>query len=112
MPIFEIEGPADPRLVPYRNLKSGHHTPDSFIVESQRLVERLLLSSFHKHSILTTEKRIRIFKSTFRQTYPSTWVPKRHYRKLLASIFTEVAWPTLVLQARKWPTISSEALAV
>lgn len=58
MPIIRIEGPADSRLAPYFNLRSGSHTPDSFIVESARLVERLLQSKFQTRSILTTESKL------------------------------------------------------
>jgi len=58
MPVIRIEEPDDSRLAPYFNLQSGKHTPDSFIIESPRLVERLLASSFKAHSLLTTENHL------------------------------------------------------
>ncbi len=62
MPIIRIEGPADSRLAPYFNLRSGKHSPDSFILESQRLVERLLSSNFKTHSILVTENKLDLIR--------------------------------------------------
>ncbi len=63
MPILRIEGPTDSRLAPYFNLRSGTHTPDSFVVESSRLVERLLKSNFQTRSLLVTESKLEQFRS-------------------------------------------------
>ena len=62
MPTIRIEGPADSRLAPYFNLRSGKSSPSSFIVESSRLVERLLVSPFTTHSLLVTEGKLAHFE--------------------------------------------------
>lgn len=54
MGLVPIDNPADPRVAPYRNLKSGQSSLESMIVESTRLVDQLLASNFTCHSILTT----------------------------------------------------------
>ena len=58
MPTLRIEGPNDERIAPYCDLQSGRHSPESFIVESTRLVERLIQSNFTTHSILVSEGKL------------------------------------------------------
>ncbi len=58
MPVYRIEGSSDARLAPYFNLQSGKHAPESFIVESVRLVERLLNSHFTTHSVLIADHKL------------------------------------------------------
>lgn len=58
MPRIPIADLDDPRLVSYRNLKATNTTRGSgrFVVEGQKLVERLLESSFPTDSVLTTDR--------------------------------------------------------
>ena len=80
MPIIRIEEPSDPRLAPYFNLRSGQNTPDSFIVESARLVERLVVSRFVTHSILVTENRLASLEHLIAPALPIFVVSKEHLR--------------------------------
>jgi tRNA G18 (ribose-2'-O)-methylase SpoU len=56
VPITDLD---DPRIAVYRNLKATNQTRrrDEFIVEGQKLLERLIASRFPVVSALTTERR-------------------------------------------------------
>ncbi|WP_422928512.1 TrmH family RNA methyltransferase [Singulisphaera sp. PoT] len=58
MPRVLIDDLADPRIAPYRNLKATNQTRgrDGFVVEGEKLVERLLESHFPAASILVSDR--------------------------------------------------------
>ncbi len=68
MPRHLITSLDDPRLEPYRNLKDTNRTrwAESFIVEGEKLVRRLIASRFPVESILLGER----FESEFRPDVP------------------------------------------
>ncbi|NOX55160.1 MAG: RNA methyltransferase [Planctomycetes bacterium] len=59
MPVFRLDNLDDPRLDPYRSLKTTNMTRDHglFIAEGKRVVERLFHSDFRVHSVLLSERR-------------------------------------------------------
>lgn len=64
MPEFTITTLDDPRLDPFRDLKQPRSIPaDTFIAEGEKLVERLLESSWQTESILGTEAALARFRS-------------------------------------------------
>lgn len=81
MQVIRIEEPSDPRLAPYFNLRSGQNTPDSFIVESARLVQRLAASPFVTHSILVTENRLASLDFLAASSLPIFVVSKKHLQE-------------------------------
>lgn len=58
MPQFVIDNLDDPRIAKYRNLKRTNQTrdDDQFVVEGEKLVERLVTSPFPLASVLATER--------------------------------------------------------
>ena len=81
MPIIRIEEPSDPRLAPYFNLRSGQNTPASFIIESTRLVHRLLDSHFQTLSLLVTEARLDSLRPCLKPEIPVYVVSKAALRE-------------------------------
>ena len=81
MSIIRIEEPSDPRLAPYFNLRSGQTSPESFIVESVRLVERLLDSRFSTKSLLVTESKVDAVLDRVEDDVPVYVVSKSHLRE-------------------------------
>lgn len=61
MPIVPIEDLDDPRIAIYRSLKRTNRTRDlgQFVVEGEKLVERLIASRFPVVSILATDRFVR-----------------------------------------------------
>ena len=58
MPRIPIDDLDDPRLVLYRHLKATNETRggDTFVVEGEKLVCRLLASRFPTESVLVTDR--------------------------------------------------------
>lgn len=60
MPVIRVAELTDPRLDPYRSLKTTNHTRDArlFVAEGEKLVERLLASRFAVDSVLVNPSHV------------------------------------------------------
>jgi tRNA G18 (ribose-2'-O)-methylase SpoU len=69
MPREPIDDLADPRIADYRHLKTSNLTrnSDRFVVEGEKLVERLIASPFRTASVLVADRH---------ESRISTWVPE------------------------------------
>src|SRR4051812_18163899 len=58
MPVIPVEDLDDPRISIYRSLKATNRTRelDQFVVEGEKLVDRLLASRFPLVSVLATDR--------------------------------------------------------
>ncbi len=108
---LRIDDLDDPRIAIYRSLKSTNQTRrlDQFVVEGERLVERLLASRFPTTSILMTDRHEPRLLSRIPEGVPAFVLPHvlvdtlvgfPFHRGVLASGF-RLAWPSLddVVQA-------------
>jgi tRNA G18 (ribose-2'-O)-methylase SpoU len=77
MPRIEITDLDDPRIAIYRSLKATNQTRDlgQFVVEGEKLVERLLASRFPPVSVLLTDRREPRFRALVPDAVPTYVVP-------------------------------------
>ncbi len=89
MPHILIENLDDPRLEPYRHLRTRNLTRFSgrFIAESRLLVERLLRSDYAVESILLDEEQMDVLSSVPPSHTDVYVVPSKHIRELLGFDF-------------------------
>lgn len=89
MPLIKLENPDDPRIDPYRNLKASNETrwKDSFVVEGEKLVRRLLESDFETLHILIGESYVERLREVLPEAIPIYVIPTRWIHELVGFHF-------------------------
>lgn len=108
--IFEIDDLQDPRLLPFRGMRTANWTAGSgwFIAEGPRLVERLLSSGFSVHSLLVSSKYLADWRGRLPADVPTLVVSEEHISELLGFQFHR---GVIACGERKPPLVLREALA-
>jgi tRNA G18 (ribose-2'-O)-methylase SpoU len=100
IPIHDLD---DPRLAAYRSLKATNAAPslDHFVVEGERLVDRLLASRFPTESVLLTDRHVDRLRATIPDGVATYVVPFESVHDLVGYPFhrgalacgRRVPWP-------------------
>lgn len=86
IPIHDLD---DPRLAVYRSLKATNATRDlgAFVVEGEKLVERLIASRFPTESVLLTDRHVDRLRATIPDGVPVYVVPFERVHDLVGFPF-------------------------
>lgn len=105
MPTIPIRDPDDPRLEVYRHLKATNATRggDRFVVEGEKLVDRLLASRFTVDSVLTSDRHAARVGSRLPEGVTHYVVPQGRIDELVGYNFHQGALACGV--RRPWPTL-------
>jgi tRNA G18 (ribose-2'-O)-methylase SpoU len=89
MPRVLIENVSDPRLALYRDLKATNATRwlDQFVVEGEKLFERLLASAFPLASVLTSDRYESLARGRVPEAIPHYVVPDCQISRLVGFNF-------------------------
>jgi tRNA G18 (ribose-2'-O)-methylase SpoU len=89
MPRVPVENVSDPRLALYRDLKATNATRwlDQFVVEGEKLFERLLTSRFPVASVLTSDRYESLANGRLPEAIPHYVVPDAQISRLVGFNF-------------------------
>jgi len=89
MPLIAVEHLADPRIEPYRNLKTTNETRwrNQFVVEGEKLVRRLLESEFETLHVLIGDSYVTRMQEIFPPELPVYVIPTPAINELVGFHF-------------------------
>jgi tRNA G18 (ribose-2'-O)-methylase SpoU len=111
MTVIAIDDLSDPRLDIYRNLKATNDTRGGarFVVEGEKLVDRLIESPFPVDSVLTTDRHVARIGPKVPPGVPLYVLPHRRVDQIVGFNFHQGALACGV--RRDWPAIDEIARA-